>query len=208
VRGAQTLVSLFCSQRGQTKAVSFVHFAQSLASESNLSSTPRDSREQRGAASSRPNQSARVAFSDERDKKVEFNGSCNLCKEWGHKAADCRRKPSTSRENGSGTKTFMVELDDDSCDDMPVITTDGSSDFDTEYEPVSAFAAKARSKALTTALCRYRCGRAVKTGLFALDSCCNENIFAPGLSTVLTSSNSVVVQAYGGQQTTLVALSR
>ncbi len=46
----------------------------------------------------------------------------------------------------------MVELDDDSCDDMPVITTDGSSDFDTEYEPVSAFAAKARSKALTTAI--------------------------------------------------------
>ena len=209
-----SLVCSFCSKPGHSENEckkklklnsTAPSFSRPLAtrSESNLSSTPRDSREQRGAASSRPNQSARVAFSDERDKKVEFNGSCNLCKEWGHKAADCRRKPSTSRENGSGTKTFMVELDDDSCDDMPVITTDGSSDFDTEYEPVSAFAAKARSKALTTALCLYRCGRAVKTGLFALDSCCNENIFAPGLSTVLTSSNSVVVQAYGGQQTML-----
>ena len=112
------------------------------------------------------------------DKKREFNGSCNHCKEFGHKAVDCKRKDAS----GSSTKSFMLQS-------FGSVATGPETKVD--------------SKALTTAICRYRNQGVVHSGLFALDSCCNANIFAPGHSDVVSGSKSVLVQSFGGQRALL-----
>ena len=58
---------------------------------------------------------------------------------------------------------------------------------------------KVDSKALTTAICRYNNQGVVHYGLFALDTCCNENIFAPMSASVDVGSDGCRVQVYGGQ---------
>jgi hypothetical protein len=58
---------------------------------------------------------------------------------------------------------------------------------------------KVDSKALTTAICRYRNQGVVHYGLFALDTCCNENIFAPVSASVDVGSDGCRVQVYSGQ---------